>query len=461
MGYNGATPDPTNWRDLYTAEKEHWNDIQRAGKVFLPVVLLIFLATIAAIAYNGIHASAWAANVTTRFQQFWFLLRIYIILFSPMFFAIGAIVLLYRAVLGFIRTFHAQYLEKSLLSRVQTKLVGVPPLPPPMNMLMKYPFVTIKEAGDLSKDHWVRWFGGPATLVVYDGTALYVERGNHFSRIIGPGKPPMPFLDRFETVKAVVDLRPQLKTGLIKPWTKDGLQVELQVRMECQINSSPNAVKDSSNLVYPFDPVAVMQAVEYTAVKRNPETKALFESDWIDGVWGQVSGYLARHISRHSADELALTELKDIGPSDGNLHTFELAKEHLDEINQDLANRKVGAHATNIHLVLRFVDEEVEKKRLEYWKSERDRLSIIRDSIAEAASIRIQQEARANAERDVLDAITERLKRVGPENLTEPLLLSLAGILDNSLDDPLIRPFIAKNSLDLLEKLKKILKERF
>jgi hypothetical protein len=68
---------------------------------------------------------------------------------------------------------------------------------------------------------------------------------------------------------------------------------------------------------------------------------------------------------------------------------------------------------------------------------------------------------RARAERDVLDAITERLNRVEPNNLIEPILLSLTGILDYSLDDPLVRPLLAKQSLDLLEKLRNALKNSF
>jgi hypothetical protein len=61
----------------------------------------------------------------------------------------------------------------------------------------------------------------------------------------------------------------------------------------------------------------------------------------------------------------------------------------------------------------------------------------------------------------MLNAIIERLKRVDPKNLTEPLLLSLIQILDNNMDDPLVRPLIAKQSLDLLEQLRKALSDRF
>jgi hypothetical protein len=430
------------------------------GSVLVPVLLLLFLGIISAVLYVALHAYEWTENVDTRWDGFWFTIRLAVTYLSPLLVSVVAVVLLYRAILGYARAFYNLPEETRIFSLIQRRLMGIPPLPPPLSAFMRYPFVVIKEPQDLGKDHWIRWLGGPATLVIYDGLAFYLERGSRFSRVVGPGSPPMPFLDRHETVKAVIDLRPQVRTDGMNPWTKDGIQVEMKIRMECQINASEEARANSRNLVYPFDPIAVKQAVEYTSVKRNAETKELYESDWLDGIWGQVSGYLARHISCHSVDEIALAEIKDVGPSEGNLQTFQLAKDHIDMINQDLSTRRCGSHVNNIHVTLKF-PKEVEEKRIAYWKSERNRITVIQESKAEADGIRVRQEARATAERDMLNAIMERLKRVSPDNLTEPLLLSLTGILENNIDDPLIRPLIAKQSLDLLEKLRDILKDRF
>ena len=464
MTTNANLPNYSHWRDLHSAEVEHWNDLKRIGRVLIPIVFLLFFAVMTGVWYDALHAYEWTANFRTPptwFEGFWFRLRLAITFLSPLLVTVASIVLLYRSILEYVRIFYHQPEQEKLFSLIQMRLLGKPPLPPPLNAAARYPFVVIKEPQDLKDDHWVRWLGGPATLVIYDGIALYLESGGYFKRVVGPGSPPMPFLDRNETVKAIMDLRPQVKNGMMHPWTKDGIQVDMEIRMECQVNASEKALEESQNLVYPFDPIAVKEAVEYTAVKRDPKTGLLFESDWLDGIWGQVTGYLARHISCHSVDEIALAKTKDVeGESEGNLQTFQLARNHLDKINHDLAVRKCGAHVTNIHIMLKF-PKEVEEKRIAYWKSERDRLTIIRESKAEANSIRVREQTRARGERDVLDAITERLKRVKPDNLTEPLLLSLIGILDTGLDDPLVRPLIARQSLDLLEKLRDILKDRF
>lgn len=460
MNTNANLPDYSHWRSLRSAEAEHWNDLERIGRVLVPILLLLFVATMVAVNYSFLHAFDWTANTDTRLEGYWFTFRLAITFLSPLVVAIAGIVLLYRAVIQYVKVFYQQPEQEGIFSLIQRRLLGKPPLPPPLSVAARYPFVVLKEPQDLKDDHWVRWLGGPATLVIYDGIALYLERGGHFERVVGPGSPPMPFLDRHETVKAIVDLRPQVKTGEMRPWTKDGIQVNMEIRMECQINASEKALAESHNLVHPFDPIAVKEAVEYTAVKRDPKTGQLYESDWLDGIWGQVTGYLARHISCHSVDEIALAELKNVGPSDGNLQTFQLARNHLDKINHDLAIRKCGAHVTNIHVLLKF-PKEVEEKRVAYWQSERRKITSIQNSKAEADGIRIGEDAHAQAERDMLNAIIERLKRVDPENLTEPLLLSLIQILDNNMEDPLVRPLIAKQSLDLLEQLRKTLSDRF
>lgn len=454
------TTDPREWQTLYSAEEARWKDLPRIGRVLVPVLLLIFLAVMAAVLYAGLHSPAWLEQVHTRLGGYWVIFRIYVTFLAPLLAALGGIVLLYRAMLNFVRSFYNRYEEKRLLSLVQRRVLGVPPLPPPLGSLWKYPFVTIREPKDLPEDHWVRWLGGPATLVVYDGVALYLERGNCFSRVVGPGKPPMPFLDRHETIRAAVDLRPQVKSGEMKPWTKDGIQVELSIRMECQINASQAARQASRNLVYPFDPLAVKQAVEYTAVKYDEKTRGLYESDWLDGVWGQVTGYLGRYVSGHSIDEISLAGKENVGLNGERLHVVGLVRKFTEEINANLEERPCGAHLNSLQVWVKF-PEDVDNQRTAYWESERGKLAAIRDSKAEADGIRVRQEARARAKRDMLNTITERLKRVGAKNLTEPLLLSLIGVLDNSLDDPVVRSLVAKDSLMMLEKLRQLLRDRF
>ena len=152
-------------------------------------------------------------------------------------------------------------------------------------------------------------------MILYDGVALYLEKGGNFSRVVGPGLPP-PILERHETIKAAVDLRPQtVFSENIKTWTKDGIEVQFDLRAEFQVASSEEARQrsvvlekgqDATHLRYPFDADSVQRVVESTAVTYNDDTKTLSEVTWEDLANGITTGTLRAYIAGHSIDELLL-----------------------------------------------------------------------------------------------------------------------------------------------------------
>jgi hypothetical protein len=99
----------------------------------------------------------------------------------------------------------------------------------------------------------------------------------------------------------------------------------------------------------------------------------------------------------------------------------------------------------------------VTKQQEENWKAERQGMATVIDGQAKAFNIRSREKARAEAQRDLILAIADGLEKNTSGNYAEPLLLSLSGVLDESLQDPYIRATIAGETLDTLEKLQKIL----
>ena len=73
----------------------------------------------------------------------------------------------------------------------------------------------------------------------------------------------------------------------------------------------------------------------------------------------------------------------------------------------------------------------------------------------------MREQAHAEAQRTMLMTIIKRLENVPPDQLTEALTLSLSGLLDQGLDDSLIRPLLAKESFAVLERIQKMLNEKF
>jgi hypothetical protein len=79
------------------------------------------------------------------------------------------------------------------------------------------------------------------------------------------------------------------------------------------------------------------------------------------------------------------------------------------------------------------------------------------DGQTKAYHIRSHEKARAEAQRDLIMSIADGLEKNKDGQYAESLLLSLSGILDNSLSDPLMRAYLARETLETLEKIKTML----
>ena len=299
---------------------------------------------------------------------------------------------------------------------------------------------------------WITWLGGPARLVIFDGSAAYIERGRRFSRVIGPAR-HLPFLDYTEKVKAVVDLHPRLltKPGGVKAWTKDGIRVKMDVSLECQIGLEGMTEATSHGLLYPYGPISVRKAIEKVAVRYDQEKKCLAESDWADGVWGQVQGKLASYIFSHTLDELFLSE-----KAAGQMQTQDVVATIINETNArlvDFGTRLVSLQITNITPVASAVNEQ----RVRNWEARKQSAATVSKGQADAYRIMTEERARAEAEGDLINAITEGLRNTSPFRYDEQLVLSLSGILDQSLNNSEMAPYIPGETLDSLKKLRELL----
>jgi len=452
--------DYKQWQNLYSRTDSNWQDLTRIGQVVVPIVILIFLPTIYVVAgYLTTHLESWGPNSLSTLQKLIFFLRLFFTVLAPTLVTLIGLILIFKSTINYLRTINTLPPNQKIGPIIRRRLLGVPPTPPPLNRIIKYPFIVLKEP-ILEDNHWVRLIGGPATLVVYDGVAVYLERGNRFSRVVGPG---MPFLDRYERVKEVIDLKPQRKTGYVMPWTKDGIRIKLAIMAECQINTSHQARQESKNLQYCYDPLAVKKAVESITVKEDGE--GLRQAYWLEGAWGSITGAINAYVARHSLDELFLAPLAPItNPAAYSGMIAQLLSEAfsaamLGQINSALARN--GCKALNIQITQVELPEAVLALRIKHWESEKKILSARKISKAEADSFRMHEMAFAVAQRNMLETITQKLEKLAPENLTQPLILSLSGLLDQGLNDPIVRPLLAKESFAALERLKKLLDQEF
>lgn len=295
-------------------------------------------------------------------------------------------------------------------------------------------------------DHWSTWLGGPAYMIIFDGFAAYLECGNCFSRVVGPGF-PIPYLDARETIKAVVDLRPQTSASGVTAWTKDGIRIALKFRVEFQIGSDATPESPGAKGLYPFDKLAVQRAVEYGAIRMR-ENK-MEKSDWRDAVVGKIKGVIAHYISSRSINELFLF----------NDHRQILSHEVLNQLighaNREL--KDVGSHIISLQIITPGTPDAVRSQLLDVRWAEKGSIVTHHHSEAQAYEIREIETARSSAQRDLIVEIARNIGRVDPSHFPEPVMLALANILDRGLKDPGIQAYMARETLDGLRTLKDII----
>jgi hypothetical protein len=450
-----------DWQTRYKAKDAHDADSKRSDSISLLQVAGIVISSVFATTYLWSQNQEGFTNWFGANGILW-----------------GGLIIIVLAIIAFRLTFSTFFkLATDLFiklyqppdgtkpaERIRLRYYGIPPYPPalenlpsPLDKYLNYPFVIIKEGHIDPQGDWISWLGGPARLVIFDGNAVYVERGDRFSRVIGPAS-HLPFLDASERVKAVVDLRPQIltkpgsKPGGVRAWTKDGIQVQLDVRLECQIGLEGMTEATSKGLLFPYGPISVRKAIERMAVHYDRNKKCLAESDWADGVWGQVQGMLATYVFSHTVDELFLAES---GPD--QIFSQEVTAKWLQDMNKKLkgyGTRLVSLQITNVTPVSPTVNVQREKA----WEAKKQSAAVVNEGQAKAFGILAYEKARAEAERDLIDAIVEGLRKTRPSKYNEQLVLSLSGIMDQSLKDTDFAPYIPSQTLESLEKLRVLLK---
>jgi regulator of protease activity HflC (stomatin/prohibitin superfamily) len=334
---------------------------------------------------------------------------------------------------------------------IEYRLYGRMKLPTPLNRFQKFESVTSKEGRIEKDDTWAAWsarhLGGPISLTVFDGCALYLERGNRFSRVVGPGE-KAPFLEWYETIKYPVDLRPKVKEGSFGVWTKDGIKVTITARLECRVG--PEKKDGKEKLVFPYDPVSVKKAVEHYALNWPAGAKEPEELSWIDAAWSQVVGILPAYIGSRVLDDLIIAERNK-----GQILSPDATRQFMESLNN--ATSSFGVYVTDFQIKQIVLPTKITEQQTEYWSAERQSINKIIDGKAKADVIRTLEEAHSEAQRDLILAIADGLEKNPTKQFAESLLLSLAGILDESLTDPHTRATLAKDTLETLEKLQKML----
>ena len=451
------TDDPLRWQTLYTRD-DAYRDFGRYAKHYK----YIFFASLFIVSgYIAVRFSPILINLVSRLlgtpsQSVSAAVNLMAMLLAFLLVFVALNLVRMRALhfaISFFSEFHQPPPGVDPSAVIKYRLNGKFKLPPPFTPIFQFKYLMVRDGEMTKADEWPAWMartlGGPLTLIVFDGCALYLEHGNRFSRVVGPGE-KTPFLEWFETIKYVVDLRPKVREDRIAVWTKDGIRVDLRIRVGSRIGD-PQKKDVNGKLIFPFDPLAVKKAIERHAVRwptcpeGDPE-----EFSWTDAVWGQVTSVVPSYIGSRRLDDLFMAN-----ENGGQILSPESSVQIKFNLNE--ATKIFGVYIIDFQVTEVHIPVEIEQHQKDYWRAEKQGIATRLDGETKAYRIQQREGARAETQLELIRSIANGLKENRDGQFTEPVLLSLSGVIDKSLREPLTRAYLAKETLDTLEQLQNIL----
>ncbi len=439
-----CSENPQEWQALYS-RLDAFRDSQNRRNAFAFPLALCFIVI---FVYAFFHFIPYLNALLEKYSPTRQILAVFLAsLLAFLLFASLTTRPAYRVAQSFFQEFYAPPEGVSPAKIINYRFFGRMYLPPPLDLFSQFRYLIARDGDIANKEDWPAWMafhlGGPLSLILFDGHALYLERGNRFSRVVGPGE-KTAFLEWYERVKYMVDYRPKVKVDSFDAWTKDGVKIKITAQLECRIGSPENI---SESLIYAYSPDDIKKAVERLSIRWINRQEDPSEFTWLDAAWGQVTGVVPGYIGRRTLDDILVAERRS-----GQILSPDAMEEILSSLNK--AANSFGVYVTGFQILKCALPKEVEDCRKEYWMAKRQSAKTISEGQAKAYDIRAREQARIEAQRDLISAMAEALNRGDPNSYGETLLAFFASLLDETLSDPLMRFYIADETLDVLEKIK-------
>jgi len=258
--------------------------------------------------------------------------------------------------------------------------------------------------------------GGPGLVMASSHYAVPLTTGTRDTRVGGHG---LVFTGPGERPRTLVDLRPQSRSKVIHALTRDGIPVKTKVSVTAQIGRE----EAEGDWLYPFDSEAVFAAIQTHGVgPEGEEEEAKLE-------WEQIALDRGADLAQDAIARTLLDRLLESEDEGGDPPYKTLGgevKEKLAEAMKPHGIEVLGAGLGTIEVE----DEGVLEQRTEIWKASWERRRLEREAQGKAEAMRLTEEARADAQRQMITAISEALQQLKETGTPVPAHLIALRFID-------------------------------
>ncbi len=298
------------------------------------------------------------------------------------------------------------------------------------------------------EDHILVSVGGPGHLVVYNDTAVLLERSGQFTQVNSANFVP---LKPFEKVYAAVDLRVKRWVYPVSALSKEGIPIICEADISYQIDSEDNQPTEQSP--FPFSESNVFTAATCTWIREANRPLKTRTMNWEGRVIiSETEGNLRTLLSQYPLDRL-------IGfPSLGSENARERIRTEL-ETRLRGAVPKLGARIVKVELGDIKVRDQITQQWIEFWQAKWESWTMEQQALGKADQIEQWENAKTQAQAMMLKSITAAFEPLlaSKQKITSRLVLTrLFMVLSRAQADPLTQVYLPQEAITTLKLLKEL-----
>lgn len=262
-----------------------------------------------------------------------------------------------------------------------------------------------------------------------------LAQGDQYTRSDGPG---FIKLYRAERVTNLIDLRPQKRTLPIRANTGDAIPVETSVTVTFRIRQTGLQTNDP-NLIYPYASDAIFLVSTYNSIDENGQVQP-----WTNQIAPQAVALVNQELSKYSLDQL---QHPSTPPT-----ALDKIKHEVRQSLVDTAEPR-GVEIMSVSISSLIFPDSVTEQRIKTWQAEWQRKIDMHAAASNAQATRRIKEARARAEIEMIERITESiasLRREENANLNEIITLRMIEALEEAMADDSVQALIPQQVMSRL-----------
>jgi regulator of protease activity HflC (stomatin/prohibitin superfamily) len=288
-------------------------------------------------------------------------------------------------------------------------------------------------------------FGGPGILIVQEGHAVILEQSGRLTRVVGRG---IAWLKPFERISMIVPLQTRAeKITVEQVATKDKIMIEeFEVLVFHKVDPGPEEDRVQDGLF----------SYNEDNLKRNVWSPG--GGDWRGGVKSVSESAVRDVVGRYDLEEI-------LPLSNRFRQTF---KDELKEAINRITLRLMGVEVVAVDMGKVKAPDEARKRLMEKWLADwsiriaqSEREAMIRKGEAEAVIMKVKEVAWAEAQKQIIERITEGFKGIGVSGgtlqLSYVIALRALETLEKMAGDPATKILLPSDVLAQLGHLRQVL----